>query len=414
MTPVSGPPSRGDDEPNPLAGFGEMLQSLGRMMTAAAGERSTGLTAAALRQGASTHMPSHRIVDTRLTQAVDAAGELANMWLDAATSLPSSGSLRAWSPQEWLEATAAGWVNLANPVIDGTAGASSAALTSLTSAGDPDAPQPAVPLPLATIFERICAGVLHQQLAQTVARLSASTLSLHEVPVDLAGGAAVLPHAVEEWAVDLGVPKDQALLWCAMREVALARLLEAHPWISRAITDGLAACAASLQVDAQAIEDAMEGIDLTNLSSMPDLWGSGAMEAKPTAAGMAAAARVETLVTLVESWADTVIGAAAAGRLPAHAAMCEAYHRRRQSASPTKDLLDSLLGVDVSGRKLRVAQGVWDYIAGKHGVAARDRLWSHPDLLPTTDDLTDPTDFLAALNSEPLTAGGSLDAPEAN
>ena len=414
MSPVSGPPSRGDDEPNPLAGLGEMLQSLGRMMTAATGEGGSGVTAAALRQGASTHMPSHRIVDARLTQAVDAAGELANMWLDTATTMPAAGALRAWSPQEWLEATAAGWVSLANPVIAGTAGASSAALTSLTAAGDPDAPQPAVQLPLASMFERICAGVLHQQLAQTVARLAASTVALHEVPVDLAGGAAVLPHAVEEWAVELGVPKDQALLWCAMREVALARLLEANPWISRAITDGLAACAASLHVDAGAIEEAMHGIDLTNLSSMPDLWTSGAMDARPSAAGQAAAARVETLVTLMESWADSVIGAAAAGRLPAHVAMCEAYHRRRQSASATKELLDSLLGVDVSGRRLRVAQGLWDYIASKHTVQARDRLWSHPDLLPTTDDLADPTDFIAALNSEPLTAGDGLDSPDTN
>ncbi|NDB17352.1 MAG: hypothetical protein EB018_10755, partial [Gammaproteobacteria bacterium] len=216
------------------------------------------------------------------------------------------------------------------------------------------------------------------QVAEVGAR---STVALHEVPVDLAGGAAVLPHAVEEWAVELGVAKDQALLWCAMREVALARLLEANPWISRAITDGLAACAASLHVDSGAIEEAMHGIDLTNLSSMPDLWTSGAMDARPSAAGQAAAARVETLVTLMESWADSVIGAAAAGRLPAHVAMCEAYHRRRQSASATKELLDSLLGVDVSGRRLRVAQGLWDYIASKHTVQARDRLWSHPDLL---------------------------------
>jgi hypothetical protein len=31
----------------------------------------------------------------------------------------------------------------------------------------------------------------------------------------------------------------------------------------------------------------------------------------------------------------------------------------------------------------------------QHGNADRDRLWSHPDLLPTSDDLDEPLDFVA-------------------
>ena len=31
----------------------------------------------------------------------------------------------------------------------------------------------------------------------------------------------------------------------------------------------------------------------------------------------------------------------------------------------------------------------------QHGSADRDRLWSHPDLLPTSDDLDEPLDFVA-------------------
>jgi hypothetical protein len=31
----------------------------------------------------------------------------------------------------------------------------------------------------------------------------------------------------------------------------------------------------------------------------------------------------------------------------------------------------------------------------QHGADARDRLWSHPDLLPTSDDLDEPLDFVA-------------------
>jgi hypothetical protein len=34
-------------------------------------------------------------------------------------------------------------------------------------------------------------------------------------------------------------------------------------------------------------------------------------------------------------------------------------------------------------------------MGAQHGSAARDRLWSHPDLLPTSDDLDEPLDFVA-------------------
>jgi hypothetical protein len=33
-------------------------------------------------------------------------------------------------------------------------------------------------------------------------------------------------------------------------------------------------------------------------------------------------------------------------------------------------------------------------MAAQHGAAARDRLWSHPDLLPTSEDLDEPLDFV--------------------
>jgi hypothetical protein len=34
-------------------------------------------------------------------------------------------------------------------------------------------------------------------------------------------------------------------------------------------------------------------------------------------------------------------------------------------------------------------------LAQRYGNAERDRLWSHPDLLPTSEDLDEPLDFVA-------------------
>jgi hypothetical protein len=45
----------------------------------------------------------------------------------------------------------------------------------------------------------------------------------------------------------------------------------------------------------------------------------------------------------------------------------------------------------------------------RYGSADRDKLWSHPDLLPTSDDLDEPMDFVARQDMDDelsaLTAG---------
>jgi hypothetical protein len=43
---------------------------------------------------------------------------------------------------------------------------------------------------------------------------------------------------------------------------------------------------------------------------------------------------------------------------------------------------------------LRDAATVWAAMGQQRGAAERDRLWSHPDLLPTSEDLDEPLDFV--------------------
>ena len=38
---------------------------------------------------------------------------------------------------------------------------------------------------------------------------------------------------------------------------------------------------------------------------------------------------------------------------------------------------------------------MWAALGQQRGAEERDRLWSHPDLLPTSDDLDEPLDFVA-------------------
>ena len=48
----------------------------------------------------------------------------------------------------------------------------------------------------------------------------------------------------------------------------------------------------------------------------------------------------------------------------------------------------------------------------QHGAEAGDRLWSHPDLLPTSDDLDEPLDFVARQGMDDELAALASDAEQ--
>ena len=107
----------------------------------------------------------------------------------------------------------------------------------------------------------------------------------------------------------------------------------------------------------------------------------------------AALRRLETLLALVEGWVDAVVAAAAGDRMPGAEALREASRRRRATGGPAEQTFATLVGLELRPRRLREAAALWWSVTEKRGVSGRDAIWSHPDLLPTADDLDDPLGF---------------------
>ncbi len=107
----------------------------------------------------------------------------------------------------------------------------------------------------------------------------------------------------------------------------------------------------------------------------------------------ASLARLETALALVEGWVCHVVDGAAAGRLPNVVALGEAFRRRR---APAEQTFAALVGLELRPRRLREAAALWAALTEHRGIAGRDALWGHPDLLPSDDDFADPVAFAMA------------------
>ncbi|MET0995035.1 MAG: zinc-dependent metalloprotease, partial [Mycobacterium sp.] len=142
------------------------------------------------------------------------------------------------------------------------------------------------------------------------------------------------------------------------------------------------------------IEEQMRGIDPTNPEAMQELLDGGMFEPERSPAQEAALQRLEVALALVEGWVDDVVGQATAERMPTAAKLQEIFRRRRAAGGPAEQTFATLVGLELRPRKLREAGALWEKLTQAGGVDARDAVWQHPDLLPTSDDLDEPAGFI--------------------
>lgn len=152
----------------------------------------------------------------------------------------------------------------------------------------------------------------------------------------------------------------------------------------------------------------MRNIDPSNPEAINEALAGGLFEPTRTPAQQAALDRLELLLALVEGWVDEVVSQATAERMPAAANLREAVRRRRAAGGPAEQTFASLVGLELRPRRLRDAAHLWAALRDRKGAEARDAVWAHPDLLPTSADLDDPLGF--STDAEPDSESQDFDA----
>jgi putative hydrolase len=385
----------GGGSPEDILGKMPLFAELQKLMSWSGGPVNWDLARqGAISQLAAGHQPTSEAERTGVAEAL----RLADLWLDQVTDLPSGiERTAAWSRVEWVELTLPAWGALIDPLAEKVVAAMTSALPeeAAMSFG-----------PVAGIMGRMGGLMFGAQVGQALGKLADEVVTSTDVglPLAPAGTGVLVPQNVADFAAGLDRPADEVRLFLALREAASQRLFAHVPWLRQQLQDAVHAYARGITIDRDAIErginEAMsgagaEGLDPSDPESIQRLLGSGVLEPEETPEQQMALRRLETLLALVEGWVDTVVAAAATDRLPGHSALAETMRRRRASGGPAEQTFATLVGLQLRPRRLRDAATVWAALGQQHGAADRDRLWAHPDLLPTSDDLDEPMDFVA-------------------
>ena len=326
--------------------------------------------------------------------------DIANTWLDEATNFPalSRSNLPAWSRRDWLDSSVINWAKMIEPLADGMANALTNVLKQTPLEPDMEQGMAAV----APIMRAFMGSLIANQLGTSIGQLAVSITGANDVAIPLFGSneARLLPENVSKWAQGLDIPIDEVRIFLAVREAAASRLFSHSPWLSKYIQDAITAYGAGIKIDIDSIQEQAERaletgeLDINNPESISVAISAGLFKPEQSPSQDAALEKLEMILALIEGWIDYVSTKAIGERLPSYPALSETLRRGRATKSPTQQLFATLLGLEVSPRKMRECSHFWFEVESEIGLAGRDQRWEDPALLPKSQDLADVSKFL--------------------
>ena len=337
---------------------------------------------------------------------IDQAFHVAGLWLSDATAVSELATDAALITRlEWIEQTMPFWTQLAEPVSLSIANA-------LTTVLRDQAPEEmrAMVENAAGLMKQIGGSLFAMQLGQVVGQLSSEVVSGGDVGIPLLeeGRAALLPQNMDEFGEGLDIPMDQVHLYLAVRELAHARLFKHARWLRLNLISAIHDFAQGITIDLSRVEDIANNFDPQDPEDLKNALASGALIPPKSEEQLAALSRLETQLALIEGWVDVVTNSATS-RLPRASAIAETVRRRRASGGPAESAFATLVGLELRPRRLREASAMWQAVTDAVGVEVRDELWSHPDMMPTSEDLDNPAALIARLEAA---ARGEAPAPD--
>lgn len=333
------------------------------------------------------------------------AFRLADLWLDQATHLPpTTPNASAWTRREWVERSVPLWIEAVAPIAERMSATMTESLGQFGQQAGGEMSELLGQLgagfgQMQAIFERLGGAMFATQLGQALSRLANEVMSSTDtgIPMAAPGERVLIPSNVEAWAEGIEIEIEQVLLFLALREAAAVRLFSEHAWLSRHLISAIHDYASGISIDLEALQQQAE-------RAMEQIQGMSDPEAMAEAAAVfempespeqrAALRRLETHLALIEGWVDHVVTQAAGDRLPEFGALAEMVRRRRATGGPAEAIFATLVGLELRPRRLRDAANLWAALDHAFGAEGRDELWSHPESLPTHDDLDDPLAYI--------------------
>jgi len=340
---------------------------------------------------------STRPVPESVAKLIANSTAIGGLWLDEATEIVSLASEpKLLSRELWVADSLGLFKDLATPVADRM----SDALTENFQENLPDE-FAAFMNQASGLMKSAGSVVFAMQLGQALGKLSEEVLSAGDIglPIFREPRAAFVAQNLSQFVLDFEEDADQVYFYLVIRELAHARLFKHSKWLREYTVNLITSYAREITIDSGAIVELSENFDPTEIGSIQKAVEAGALISPRTPSQLQALERIETVLALIEGWVDCVTQRATT-RLPRSAAIAEIVRRKRSAGGPAEKTFLTLIGLELRPKKLREASALWNALTDEFGIKIRDAIWAHPDLMPSGEDIENPSLLIEKIRTQ--------------
>lgn len=383
-------------------GLGDILGQFGNMMSGLGDAMNSSEPGEAVNYAVAERMALSQIGDVAKmgaaeVSAVEESVQLVELWLDEATILPASGNkVEAWNQREWLSNTLDGWKRFITPMAEQT---QKAQMHSVDQGQDEN-----FMAQLAAPMQQMAAMNQAMQLSAKLSELSSQALSGSDFGIDVApsGTTALLPHNLKRATEELGLPAQEVLVYLAAKEAARQRLFRHVPWLQERMVASVEEYAQGLEMDTSMLDEFMRNMEAAAgdparmqeaIEGMQDLDLNNLLVSR----NEGAKERLATLLALIEGWSEYVVAEALAERMPSSKQLDQAWKKRRSSGGSAQNAFANITGLVMDDIAVDQARELWRRVTVAVGIEKRDKVWDHPDFMPTADDVENSAEFIDSL-----------------
>ncbi len=313
---------------------------------------------------------------------------LAELWIDPVSALPGPDrplTAQPISRPDWAETALRGIAPLVEP------GARRMADAIGPSAGA------GLPPEMGQMVGRLGGLLTGLQVGTIVGQLSHLVLSQYDLllPARDPSRIVFLSENVRAFEQSSGLPPDQLRLWLACHEVLRQRLLTGVAWLRDHLQGLIDEMARLTEPDASGLMNRLQSLDMSSPESLQELLEGGqSLTGPPSSELQAATGRLEVLLALADGYVLALCERVLTERLPAMASIQAAIRRRLADGDGASALFAQLLRADPERAGTARGERFCHEVLAATDVDGLDRVWGHPDFLPTPEELTVPGRWL--------------------
>ncbi len=329
--------------------------------------------------------------------AISQAVSLAQTWLDGATNFPAHTTQSfAWSRSEWIETTMPIWQRLVDPIAKKVQANLGANLQGMLQSEQLPEEMTAMMGPMMDALKPMSSAMFTMQVGNGIGELAKEVLSSNEIGLPLTNFLipALLPKNIKTFAKGVEQKESEVILFLSLREAAASRLFANTGWLGPRLLGAIEEYSQGIGINTEKISEAMREIDPMNPESLQQILGGGVFEVELSVTQKSALNRIEFLLALIEGWVEQVTLNAAQDKLPSLIPLSETMRRRRAAGGPAEKTFSALVGLALRPKLNREAGEFFKRFTELKSSQERDLLWSHPDLLPSEDQLAAVESFI--------------------